>query len=203
MFEPEMDSPPISTLPYDVVRTERVRAIREQFVALGPPKRFTLEIGSGHGHFLNAYARAAEDRFCLGIDIVLDRLDRSERKRARAALSNVAFLRAEASEFLVALPEDFSIQEAFILFPDPWPKRRHHKNRLMRPEFLHALAERCVPGAPLYFRTDHSEYFSAAQEVLSAHPRWRPAPTMKWPFELETVFQARATAFHSLIATRV
>jgi tRNA (guanine-N7-)-methyltransferase len=88
-----------------------------------------------------------------------------------------------------------------VLFPDPWPKRRHHKNRLMQPEFLDLLAEKSVPGALLYFRTDHGPYFTDASSTLLHHPRWALDATA-WPFEQETVFQSRAETHQSCIAKR-
>lgn len=181
-------------------RVERLQAeLREQLPAGRP---VTLEIGSGHGHFLNGYAQAHPDRFCVGIDIIHDRWERSEKKRDRAALKNLLFFRAEAREFLQALPPETGLDDVFILFPDPWPKRRHHKNRILQAEFLHDLAKRSLRGARLMFRTDHTEYFTASLETIRPHPDWRLDPSVPWPFELTTVFQARAPSFQSWIALR-
>jgi tRNA (guanine-N7-)-methyltransferase len=108
-------------------------------------------------------------------------------------------LRAEALEFLAAFPETTKLTDTFVLFPDPWPKRRHHKNRLMQAAFLKELARHSVPDGRLCFRTDFAEYFEAALKVVSTHPDWAVVDE-PWPFELETVFQARALAYQSLIA---
>jgi len=169
-------------------------------------ERNVLEIGCGHGHFLTAYAAAHPEKFCVGFDIVLDRIVRAGRKRTRAELEkNLAFVRAEATEFLAALPEHARFTEIFILFPDPWPKRRHHKNRMIRPEILSALAARALGGAHatrLYFRTDHAPYFADARQTIAEHPAWQIAPPgTPWPFEFQTVFQGRAEGFQSLIAS--
>lgn len=163
--------------------------------------RLTLEIGSGHGHFLTAYAAAHPKEFCIGIDLVAERVRRSLRKRDRANLTNLSFLQAEAEEFVAALPSHASLHRILVLFPDPWPKRRHHKNRIMQPSFLSALAARASAGAGLYFRTDYNPYFSAAEAVVKTHPDWQltDAP---WAFERETVFQSRADTFQSLVAER-
>ena len=167
---------------------------------------FTLEIGSGHGHFLTGYAEANRDKFCLGIDIIQDRLDRSERKSRRAGLTNIAWLRAEASLFLSALagsPDLPPLNEIFLLFSDPWPKRRHWKNRVLQPEFLTTLAARAGKGARFFFRTDHAPYFSQAHDFIVQHPDWVLCTEEPWPFELVTVFQQRAEAgYQSLIARR-
>jgi len=169
--------------------------------ALPPsPAALTLEIGCGHGHFLTRYAEAHPERFCLGVDILNDRLERATRKRDRASLGNLYFQKAEAAELLECLPAGITFAEVFLLFPDPWPKKRHHKNRLVRPDFLTSLAEWMAPGGRFYFRTDHAEYFAAGREVLAQHPRWRIAPAAPWPFEEATVFQLKAPAYQSLVA---
>jgi len=161
-----------------------------------------LEIGCGHGHFLTAYAAAHPEKFCVGFDIVLDRIVRAGRKRTRAELEkNLAFVRAEATEFFAALPEHVRFSEIFILFPDPWPKRRHHKNRMIRPEILSALAARAEAATRLFFRTDYAPYFADARQTIAEHGAWTIAPAgTPWPFEFQTVFQERAKGFQSLIA---
>jgi tRNA (guanine-N7-)-methyltransferase len=166
-------------------------------------ERVTLEIGCGHGHFLTAYAQAHPEEFCLGVDLLPDRLARAGRKSQRLGLENIAWTQAEAGLLLEALPDETRFTGAiFILFPDPWPKRRHWKHRIMRPDFLSALARRSGAGARLCFRTDHGPYFLAATEVLRTHPDWRLAPEIPWPFEEPTVFQSRADNFQSWVAIR-
>jgi tRNA (guanine-N7-)-methyltransferase len=182
---------------------ERRAQLRHDLAALLPaPRPIVWEIGSGHGHFLVRYAEEHRDKFCLGVDIQVERIGRAEKKRQTARLSNCHFVRAEAREFLHALPAGATLAEIWILFPDPWPKARHNKNRLLKPEFLEDLAARAGEGAPLFFRTDHAEYFSEAQEVFRATPSWRIDPAAPWPMEHETVFQARAPSYRSLVALR-
>lgn len=183
---------------------ERQEALRAAFAVLldnAPP--FVLEIGCGHGHFLTGYAAAHPAELCLGIDLRLERIERAERKRRRSGLANLHFLRAAASDFLAALPARARFSALYILFPDPWPKQRHHKNRLMNPIFLQEVAGRAGPGVRLYFRTDYEPYFAETAAALGAHPAWRLLPAAPWPFELPTVFQARAAGYHSLVAERV
>jgi tRNA (guanine-N7-)-methyltransferase len=160
------------------------------------------EIGCGHGHYLTAYAAAHPGEFCVGVDTKRERVARAEKKCARAGLKNLWFVQAEARMFLTALSPEQRPATVFVLFPDPWPKRRHHKHRLLGEEFLRALATRVGEGARLCFRTDHGPYFREVEAVLAAHPDWRLAPEEPWPFEQETVFQARATGHFSLVAQR-
>jgi tRNA (guanine-N7-)-methyltransferase len=169
---------------------------------LPPAAHFLCEIGCGHGHFLTAYAAAHPGELCIGIDLIGERIARAIRKRDRAKLANLHFFQAEAHDLLSALPADASLSAIIVLFPDPWPKRRHHKNRLLQPAFLEALAAQAGQGTRLYFRTDHRGYFAQATAVLATHPLWRIDPAAPWVFESETVFQARAPSYHSLVAGR-
>jgi len=183
------------------VHSARLRELQEQFDVFLPacPPTFTLEIGCGHGHFLDAYAAAHPEEHCLGIDIIRDRLERAARKVKRVGSRNAAFLLTDAQMFLENLPEAHRIAKIFVLFPDPWPKRRHHKNRLINPDFLLLLARKCTKTAQIYFRTDHLPYFESACELLLADPQWQVIHE-SWPFETVTVFQARAESYHSCIA---
>lgn len=187
--------------------TARLENLRAELAALRalPEAAMPLvfEIGCGHGHFLTRYAALNPAKFCVGIDIIGDRLERSNRKRDRAGLRNLHFLRAEAAEFLACLPAEWRCTEVFLLFPDPWPKKRHHKNRLVRPDFMTALADRTVSGGHFHFRTDHADYFAAGLEVMASHPRWKLRPELPWPLDEATIFQLRAPSFQSLIASAI
>ena len=161
-----------------------------------------LEIGCGHGHFLAAYAAAHPNEICIGVDIELARIRRAEKKKERAGSANLHFLRADGRDFLATMPAGACISTAYVLFPDPWPKRRHHKNRLLEPSFLHALAQRAGQGTRLYFRTDFEPYFAEAAAAIEAHPLWKRLPERPWPFEEPTVFQQKAISHHSFVAER-
>jgi tRNA (guanine-N7-)-methyltransferase len=188
---------------------ERRRDLRARFAQVLPAgKPFVWEIGCGHGHFLTAYAQAHPAETCLGVDVVSDRIERGVRKRDRARLANLHFIHAEARLFLETLPSGTTFSSLFILFPDPWPKLRHHKHRIMQPDFLAAAAKRAGEGGRLYFRTDFTPYYEDTKAVFDAHPDWvsvnssdPTAPGYEaWPFEHETVFQNRAPSYHSIIA---
>jgi tRNA (guanine-N7-)-methyltransferase len=158
-------------------------------------------VGSGHGHFLTAFAAAHPEAKCIGIDITSDRVFRADRKRSRGRVANLHFVRAEASDFLAVLPPRCQFEAIFILFPDPWPKRRHHKNRVFTPDFLSAVARFSEKGANLYFRTDHEPYFLESLALVASHPSWSPGDC-PWPFEEPSVFEKRATRHFSFVAVR-
>jgi tRNA (guanine-N7-)-methyltransferase len=169
---------------------------------VGPEARFVWEVGCGHGHFLTAYAKAHPAEACIGIDITSDRIERAERKRGRARLENLHFVRADAEDFLAVMPERAKFTAIFILFPDPWPKRRHHKNRVVKPEFLAAAAARAQKGTALYFRTDHEPYFREVAAIVNSQKEWSGQDAAAWPFDEPTVFGKRAPRHFSLVATR-
>jgi len=181
-------------------RRDELRAVVDRFIGTGA--RIVWEVGSGHGHFLTAYAKAHPSDLCVGVDIMSDRVARAQRKRDRAKLANLHFVRAVAADFLAVLPAEARFTSVFVLFPDPWPKRRHHKNRVMTEEFLSAVAARSGTGARLNFRTDYPPYFQAAATLLRAHADWAEVDPADWPFEEATVFQKRADAHFSLVARR-
>jgi tRNA (guanine-N7-)-methyltransferase len=181
---------------------QRSRTLELKLQELLPANaKIVWEVGCGHGHFLTAYAAAHPEQLCVGIDIVRDRIQRAARKRNRARLPQLHFLLAEAQEFLTALPPGIQFSAIYILFPDPWPKRRHHKNRLMQPAFLDALVKRVGEGTRLYFRTDYEPYFAEVSNLVRGHKCWACIEE-PWPFEQETVFQARASRYLSFVARR-
>jgi tRNA (guanine-N7-)-methyltransferase len=160
---------------------------------------FVWELGCGHGHFLTAYAQAHPHLRCIGIDIASERIERALRKRDRARLANLFFVQADARLFLETLPAGAAFSELFILFPDPWPKLRHHKHRILQADFLTLAAGRAMGNARICFRSDSSAYAAQAARILKSHPDWRIA-NEEWPFEFCTVFQSRAPGYESLIA---
>ena len=169
---------------------------------LGSPRRMTLELGCGHGHFLSRYAQAHPEDICLGVDFSRDRIRRATRKQGRAGLGNLRFVYAEIREFLTVLPPEIAVSRVFVLYPDPWPQRRHHKYRLMNAEFLDKLAGRSETGCLLYFRTDSDNYFEETGGVVRLHDRWEIQPDHTWPYEYPTVFQERTGRSRSLVAFR-
>ena len=163
--------------------------------------RFVLEIGCGHGHFLTAYATAHPDELCVGIDIELERIERAQRKQQRTGLSNLHFVRAEARLFLDVLPGEVRASAIYFLFPDPWPKRRHHKNRLLTPQFLERLAANARDDARLYFRSDYAPYLAEARMHAAEAHSWVISDEA-WPFDAPTVFQEWAREYSSFVAVR-
>ncbi len=171
--------------------------------ALAGRTGITFELGCGHGHWLAAYAAAHADEFCVGIDLITHRVERSVRKQTLGKLDNVIFLKAEAMEFLEALPGEIFLEKIFILYPDPWPKKKHHKNRFIQASSLDLLAKRAGPGASLHFRTDDADYFEWTRTHVETHGGWKLKAGNPWPFEQTTFFEERMKAKRDLEAERV
>lgn len=182
---------------------KRRSELEKNLAAMFPePAELSLEIGCGHGHWLADFAVAFPEKQCLGVDIIGDRIERAEKKVRRAGASNARFVRGEAFEVLDLMPRHVRLNEVFILFPDPWPKKRHWKNRLFSVKFLEELASRCEAGVRCHFRTDHDPYFEWAEEVIAEQDLWKRDREAPWPFERETVFQNRADSYQSLIVVK-
>ena len=146
-------------------RKERIRLFGEECLSTIPngslADGLTLEIGCGHGHWLTAYSESNPDEPCIGIDLITKRIEKSNRKRERLDLPYLFFFKTEAKEFLENLPDSLILKRTVLIFPDPWPKKRHHKRRLIQHSFLDLLALHSVPNAELCFRTDHEDYFTS------------------------------------------
>ena len=193
---------PTRTALYKSVIYQRKNELNELLGRILPSGRtFVWEVGCGHGHFLTGFAQAHPEQLCIGVDMESKRIERAQRKRERARLPNLHFVHGEARLFLEALPPDATFSTIFVLFPDPWPKLRHHKHRILQADFLTAVARRAGEGARLCFRTDFQPYYADATAAIQAHPDWQIVEE-SWPFEFETVFQSRAESYYSFVARR-
>ena len=125
-----------------------------------------VELGSGDGSFLANYAAIRREVNFMGVERLLGRLRKLDRKARRGMLDNVRLLRIEASYFIEYMLPCESVWGIHIYFPDPWPKRRHHKNRLVNVRFP-AIAKRALkPGGVVYLRTDDRNYFEQMVECF-------------------------------------
>ena len=135
-----------------------------------------VDLGCGDGSFLIEMARRFPERRFLGVERLLGRVRKVCRKISRESLANARVLRLEsryAVEWL--LPHD-SVSRLHVLCPDPWPKLKHHRRRILQPEFLQAVHQVLVPGGELLFMTDHEGYHEWARERFDAFPGFEPAP---------------------------
>ncbi|MBI4580202.1 MAG: tRNA (guanosine(46)-N7)-methyltransferase TrmB, partial [Planctomycetes bacterium] len=135
-----------------------------------------MEIGSGKGGFLLNRARAFPERGFLGIEWANKYFRYAADRMARWGVTNVRLMRTDAGHLVRhSLPPD-SLTMVHAYHPDPWPKKRHHKRRLIQPAFIAAATNVLKVGGRLAIQTDHAEYFDQVQQVLAGEPRLRPVP---------------------------
>jgi tRNA (guanine-N7-)-methyltransferase len=138
---------------------------------LAPGAPLVVELGFGRGEFLLARAAEAPALPHVGVEVSHKRVLKQARRLARLPLVNVRLLCAQAERVVAELLSPASVAEFWINYPDPWPKKRHHKRRLLQAPFVTALAERLVPGGLLHVATDHAEYAEEIAQLLAAEPR--------------------------------
>lgn len=124
---------------------------------IAPPARAVLEIGFGGGEHLVAQAKADPDALFLGVEPFLNGVASCLRHVAEADIANVRLHQGDARDVLARL-SDASIERIYILFPDPWPKTRHWKRRLIQADFVHELARVLISGGEVRFATDWAHY---------------------------------------------
>ena len=157
-----------------------------------------IELGSGDGSFLAEYAQRHPGHNFIGVERLLGRIRKLDRKGRRAGLTNLRAVRIESSYFLQYLLPPGSAVALHIYFPDPWPKRKHRRHRLINERFPVLARQALAPGGAVYLRTDDQDYFEQMLSVFAAAPAFRPVET---PAELcalltdfEKDFQARGTS---------
>ena len=136
--------------------------------AFGRAAPCTLEIGFGNGEHLVALAVAHPQRSFLGVEVHRPGVGRLLLALEARALDNVRIICHDAVEVLERQLASDSLAEVLILFPDPWPKKRHHKRRLIQRPFVELLATRLAPGGALHLATDWQPYALEMLETLSA-----------------------------------
>lgn len=135
-----------------------------------------VDLGCGDGSFLVDLAARCPARHFLGVERLLGRARKVARKAHRAGLGNVRVLRLESAYTIGWLLPGACVSRLHLLFPDPWPKKRHHKNRFVRPENIAAIERVLVPGGEFLFKTDHGGYFEWTRQVMAEHSVLAPVP---------------------------
>jgi len=144
-----------------------------------------IELGCGDASFLLNYAQAHPGRNFIGVERLGGRLRKLDRKGRRAGLTNLRGVRIESGYFLEYLVPPRSASALHIYFPDPWPKRKHLKNRFINDRFPQIASRVLTPNGIVYLRTDHEDYFEQMTTVFAAASEiFRP---METPEELSTI----------------
>lgn len=185
---------------YVVTEISRLRDLPSLF---GRDAPHCLEVGCGDGATLVALAQRFPSSDFLGVEVYRSGLGRLLQQLARLGLGNVRLIAADAEEVIDEF-SDRSIDEMYLFFPDPWPKRRHAKRRLVKPEFLRTASRVLCRGGRLRIATDWPDYAAGIAEIgmpengflnLAGDHVFAPRPKIR----PTTRFEARATRLgHSI-----
>ncbi|HSP33526.1 MAG TPA: tRNA (guanosine(46)-N7)-methyltransferase TrmB, partial [Thermoanaerobaculia bacterium] len=139
-----------------------------EFAAMfGNSNPVVLEVGSGKGRFLISSATEQPDRNYVGIEKSLHYSRVIASRVEKRNLTNARLINHDAALVIERMLPDDSIAEVHIYFPDPWPRTREQKRRIIRPDVLRELQRVVVPGGSGIYVTDHREYFDAAAPVIA------------------------------------
>jgi tRNA (guanine-N7-)-methyltransferase len=148
-----------------------------------------IDVGCGKGGFLVWAARQRPAHNFLGVDRLLVRLRKADKKAARAGVTNVRLLRIESSYLIGRLIPADSVTAYHIFFPDPWPKRRHIARRLFNAAFLRDVDRTLQRGGAVHVATDDANYFAQIQEVARESGRFGEVTPVALPVEAQTEFE--------------
>ena len=148
-----------------------------------------VEIGCGNGRFLVSRAAKNPDTHYIGIERMLGRIRKLNRKAERLPARNVHVLRLEAFYTFYYLLPEHRLRAVYVFFPDPWPKRRHYHHRLFSPLFLDALWMRLEQGGVLQVATDHRTYYEGIRKQFLASTRFHEIPAMTRGEDEQTDFE--------------
>jgi tRNA (guanine-N7-)-methyltransferase len=159
-----------------------------------------LEIGFGMGETTAAIARAHPEIDFLAVEVFVAGIGALARRIDEAGLRNVRMIEHDAVEVVRSMIAPASLHAVHVFFPDPWPKARHRKRRLIAQPFAGLLSQRLQAGGTLHCATDWQDYAEQMLEVLSGeaqlrnlHPGFAPQPRSPWCERPTTKFHARGT----------
>jgi tRNA (guanine-N7-)-methyltransferase len=159
------------------------------------PQPLDVELGCGDASFLVEYARRNPGRNFIGVERLLGRIQKLDRKGRRAGLLNLRGVRIESSYFLQFLLPPRSAAALHIYFPDPWPKKKHRRHRLVGAGFPTLARAALAPGGVVYLRTDDADYFQQMTEVFAADREFQkietPAELVELPTDFEREFNSK------------
>lgn len=138
------------------------------------PGRFEVEIGCGKGGFLLSRAKAVPCRRLLGIEWANRYYRYCADRMARWKLTNVRVMRTDARHFVMRHLPPGCVSVLHLYHPDPWPKKRHHKRRIVQPDFVDAAVHVLEPGGKWLIQSDDDEYFRIICDLLDSHANLAP-----------------------------
>lgn len=153
-----------------------------------------VELGCGDATFLAEYARRNPEKNFIGVERLLGRIRKLDKKGRRLGLANLRGVRIENAYFLEWLLPRHTAGAVHVYFPDPWPKKKHRRHRLINERFAELAHAALQPGGRVFLRTDDADYFEQMQAVFAAHPQFREVETPAELAGLRTDFEAEFNA---------
>ncbi|PYJ35111.1 MAG: tRNA (guanosine(46)-N7)-methyltransferase TrmB, partial [Verrucomicrobia bacterium] len=162
-----------------------------------------VDLGCGEGSFLCTLARRLPNKNFLGIERLLGRIRSSARRVAN--LGNVRLLQMESFYAVRYLLPAESVETFYLLFPDPWPKRRHHRRRIVTQDFLNCVHTVLEKSGVIYIATDHLDYFRKIQEIARSTSGFAIAKldVELPPSGFELIFRQKGAPIHWLALRKV
>ena len=158
----EEAAPTAELVPHDYLQALDCASIFKRIAPL------EVDLGCGDGVYLAQLAASDPDRDFLGIERLFGRVRSACHKLAQRRLSNARVLRVETTHAVSELLPPGSIDVFHVMFPDPWPKRRHQNRRLINESFLESLHRALAPGGTVQIATDQADYFSAIRKAVAS-----------------------------------
>lgn len=185
-MQPNCPAPSVASLIYELPTILAPLRLAELFPQ---PQPLQVELGCGDASFLVEYARQNPTINFIGVERLLGRLQKLDRKGRRAGLNNTRGVRIESAYFLRYLLPPKSITALHIYFPDPWPKKKHHRHRLINEPFPALARSVLTPGGRIFLRTDDADYFSQMTGVFGGAEEFTAIETPPELAEITTDFE--------------
>lgn len=152
------------------------RELRKEELFPNPERPLEVDLGCGDGTFLRAMAAHYPERDFLGVERLLGRARKVSRRATKDGLTNLRVLRLDSTYTVEWLLPTASVACVHLLFPDPWPKKKHHKRRIVTPDFCAGLKRILAASGEFLFKSDHADYFEESVETLRACGLFREEP---------------------------
>ena len=153
-------------------------------------RKLLVEIGFGNGDVILSFAKDHPDWNCLGVEVFRPGIGSLIRRCREEDLENVRIAETDGLTLLESLP-DSSIDLMFVFFPDPWPKRKHRRRRLVDSEFAQLASCKLNRGSSVYLATDWEDYALQIEEVMSGHPCLAGGRANRYALRPKTRFEER------------
>ena len=150
-----------------------------------------LDIGFGSGESLIHLATNFREKKFLGIEVYLSGIGGVLRDAKEKNLTNLKIVNGDAEDILINRLKGITFNSILFLFPDPWPKKRHHKRRLIKEEFVHRLKNITKPNGQIMFKSDWQDYFDSVKEIISKSNSWEEIDEHEYTEEFKKLPKTR------------